>query len=85
MAKIDLNATYNFRDIFDQLPDYEKFIIYLRSQTIVTEEMRNKQILRLSDDSFFSSSSNDDQLIVKMAPNETQYLDRKFWSDGMQE
>ena len=67
MAKIGLNCSFTYKDIFHKLMSYKYIKNYITSLPITTPQMEKKQVLKVK--STFSDE------IIQMAESNTIYVD----------
>lgn len=77
MSKIDMNASRQFRDIFDKLIMFQNMKQYINRLPHTTNQMRKKQVLKVS-------NSHSDE-IIKMEESNSIYVDNKFYRESMGE
>lgn len=77
MAKIDVNASHMFRDIFDKLIVFQNMKAYIENLPNTTNQMLKKQVLKVS-------NSHSDE-IISMTESNSIYVDNIFYHEKMKE
>ena len=77
MAKVDVNASFMFRDVFDKLIVFQNIKPYIDNLPNTTNQMMKKQVLKIK-------NAHSDE-IISMTQSNSIYVDNVFYQEKMKE